>query len=651
MIDSLRATTDGAGRWPSCRRMDSFLTAVSERSPSQPPSAASYTQDDCTELLECARYGEEDDIETMRALLQQGVPINFADDGGNTALHKASANGHVAIVKLLAAAGAAHTPNASGNYPLHWAVQQGQHEAAQALLEAYADIDVLAQNGFGRSASTEAFAKNDARLVELVLQHPSAKKLEPAVGVADDDDGAGGMDDAEAEVTHAFEFTSGGPTVQLRELAHIGSDEISRVLGASPEEDKTGLQLWAASLVLSHWLLDLREQICGRAVLELGAGCGLCGIVAAKLSASGPVLLTDLAPPTVANMEHNIAINSLQAPAVRAAVLDWREPKTWPPAHPVVIGADLVYAREAVSDLLRVVGALVAPGGCFLYVAPETNRAGETDFLQGLTTAGFECQVSAVPAGYLRCILPERSEEDFEILFAELRERTYSLCANDALRRRTRTDCPRILPAPSPALGDPPQLPLQLLLFFPELHGQGHRPAQSRAGDGCVVTMSQHVRYGTRRSMGLALAASRRRRTSFIATHWFNRCSLPCAVWHSAVMPACAQSLVTAATPYCQCYGARSTVVRASIWVRAACALALVRTRGRRGGRSAGGGRGTAPPHARRHSAQGTADIATGRATQGTDTGEADPVCGGAVWSAVWVCESETLVRRRHLTR
>lgn len=414
----------------------SYLTAASSRSSDAAAAApaggwltiapATYTEEDCTELLECARYGEDEDLASMDALLKQGVPVNFADHGGNTALHKASANGHVAIIKLLAGAGAAHLPNSSGNYPLHWAVQQGQVEAARTLLKAYADIDVLAQNGFGRSASTEAFSRNDARLVELVLQHPSAKKLEPA-GEDGDDDEMGEGDGA--EVTHSFEFVRGEPTVQLRELAHLGADETERVLGATPDVDKTGLQLWAASLVLSHWLVDLREQLKGRAVLELGAGCGLCGIVAAKLCGTGPVLLTDLASPTVANMEHNVAINGLEHSAVRAAALDWREPKTWPPPHSVVIGADLVYAHEAVPSLLSVVRALVAPGGCFLYVAPETNRAGETDFLRGLTAAGFECQVSAVPTDYLRRVLPDRTDEDFEILFSELRERTYTLCA------------------------------------------------------------------------------------------------------------------------------------------------------------------------------------------------------------------------------
>lgn len=407
----------------------SFLAAATVRS-SDATAVAAYSSEDCAELLECARYGDEDDLELMKELLAKGVPVDFGDREGNTALHKASANGHVDIMRFLAKAGARHLPNAAGNYPLHWSVQQGQVAATSTLLELYPDIDVLAQNSFGRSVSTEAFAKGDAKLVELVLQHTSARKLEPTEQAGGDGEAT---DDGEAaasmtaDVTHKFAFAPDSSTVQLRELARVGSDDVDRVLGETPETDQTGLQLWAASLVLCHWLLDLRSQLKGRAIIELGAGCGLCGIVASKLCGAGPILMTDLAPQTVDNMRHNVQINSLHSAQVRADVLDWRDASKFPPARDVVIGADLVYAREAVPHLLRTVQALVARGGCFLYVAPETNRAGETEFLDGLCSAGFECQVSAVPDEYLRCVLPDCSDEEFHILFAELRERTYSL--------------------------------------------------------------------------------------------------------------------------------------------------------------------------------------------------------------------------------
>jgi ankyrin repeat protein len=37
------------------------------------------------EILECARYGDDDDL---RDLLVAGGNVNFKDGGGNTALHK-----------------------------------------------------------------------------------------------------------------------------------------------------------------------------------------------------------------------------------------------------------------------------------------------------------------------------------------------------------------------------------------------------------------------------------------------------------------------------------------------------------------------------------------------------------------------------------
>ena len=92
-----------------------------------------------------------------------------------------------------------------------------------------------------------------------------------------------------------------------------------------------------------------------------------------------------------------------------------------------MIGADLVYALSAVPDLRRVVGALVGPGGCFLYVCPETNRQGEEAFIAGLVEDGFECQASAVPPAYFANPLAETTEEEFGLLFAELAQRTYTL--------------------------------------------------------------------------------------------------------------------------------------------------------------------------------------------------------------------------------
>ena len=50
------------------------------------------------EVLECARYGEPEDL---RNLLVAGADVNFCDDAGNTAMHKAAANGEVECLMVL----------------------------------------------------------------------------------------------------------------------------------------------------------------------------------------------------------------------------------------------------------------------------------------------------------------------------------------------------------------------------------------------------------------------------------------------------------------------------------------------------------------------------------------------------------------------
>lgn len=82
---------------------------------------------------------------------------------------------------------------------------------------------------------------------------------------------------------------------------------------------------------------------------------------------------------------------------------------------------------QVVEPLVETIEALVAPGGAFLYVAPESNRQGEVEFLAALCKAGYECQESAVPEHYLGNVLADCSDEDFDLLFGELRQRTYTL--------------------------------------------------------------------------------------------------------------------------------------------------------------------------------------------------------------------------------
>lgn len=74
------------------------------------------------EVLECARYGEDEDL---RTLLNAGANVNHLDYLGSTALHRASANGHVLCLSILKEFNAVYKPNLEGNTPAHWAAQNG----------------------------------------------------------------------------------------------------------------------------------------------------------------------------------------------------------------------------------------------------------------------------------------------------------------------------------------------------------------------------------------------------------------------------------------------------------------------------------------------------------------------------------------------
>lgn len=69
-----------------------------------------------------------------------------------------------------------------------------------------------------------------------------------------------------------------------------------------------GFQMWPSATILSRWLCRNPDKIRGRSVLEVGAGLGLCGLVAANIAAT--VTLTDYNPVVLRVLEANVALNT-----------------------------------------------------------------------------------------------------------------------------------------------------------------------------------------------------------------------------------------------------------------------------------------------------------------------------------------------------
>lgn len=160
--------------------------AAHAAAPVRPPRVTCVDEEAGNEMLMCARYGE---FEDMVAILDEGVvPVDYQNEGLNTALHYVSANGNLECIRELLRRGARSLANSSGNTPLHWAVQNKHLEATNELLANLPGCDVLLKNDFGRSSLTEAFQTDNAQILEVVLGHSSAAALEEAAAGVEEEE-------------------------------------------------------------------------------------------------------------------------------------------------------------------------------------------------------------------------------------------------------------------------------------------------------------------------------------------------------------------------------------------------------------------------------------------------------------------------------
>jgi hypothetical protein len=194
-------------------------------------------------------------------------------------------------------------------------VQNRQKACVAYLCQAVGNLDVLAQNGFGRGALSEAIAVGDADVAQLLLEHPTANEAALMAGKdgqdlgkvveEDDDEGDGGsggegggargteesndarsvthrmmLDPAnEARVLTVKELVGSCHQVQsltnrgVPALKWAGDDWLVQEIkgadspfGSEAVEDTTGLGIWSASLLLARWALDMRDRIAGASV-------------------------------------------------------------------------------------------------------------------------------------------------------------------------------------------------------------------------------------------------------------------------------------------------------------------------------------------------------------------------------------------------
>lgn len=168
-------------------------------------------------------------------------------------------------------------------------------------------------------------------------------------------------------------FVEGSDYVRLRESPNVISAHGS-----------TGHRTWEAALALSDYLITagLLVDTNGRKakkLVELGAGTGLVGLIAAKLDPALEVVLTDGDEKVVDNLRSNITLNNsgLDKTNITAQMLLWNETPVVPGTD-VVLAADVTYDGSVIPHLVACLAQFVAACPTCRIIVAATIRSENT---------------------------------------------------------------------------------------------------------------------------------------------------------------------------------------------------------------------------------------------------------------------------------
>lgn len=179
-------------------------------------------------------------------------------------------------------------------------------------------------------------------------------------------------------------------------ILHVGSvlsrEEENHFLGELKGRVPYGVALWPAAIALAHELASRGDGLSGRRVLELGAGTGLPGIVAATLGAR--VVQTDRDELALSACKLNCGRNGVETAEQRLS--DW---VAWEDRgrYELMIGSDILYGEETQPHLRRIFETNLAPGGRVLLSDPF--RAVSLRLLEALEADGWSVTLSKWSVG------------------------------------------------------------------------------------------------------------------------------------------------------------------------------------------------------------------------------------------------------------
>lgn len=202
-----------------------------------------------------------------------------------------------------------------------------------------------------------------------------------------------------------------------------------------------GCAVWDAAIILARFIYENADELFhDRVVLELGAGVGLPGIMAARFAST--CYLTDYIETIQSNLEYNVQINSqidddhetktqykkrIKA-STRVLLLNWDDIKTMKNPQPeiplsrmdIILGSELTYTgnENTINCLIEVILAYMAHDGIFIEVLSD-DRDGVPQFLHDCVERGITYRSVQVPKHLLGNFKTKQQPETYKLyLFA-----------------------------------------------------------------------------------------------------------------------------------------------------------------------------------------------------------------------------------------
>ena len=176
--------------------------------------------------------------------------------------------------------------------------------------------------------------------------------------------------------------------------AVLSYEDEARFLGTLKDRVPYGVALWPSAIALAHEIAARAGELRGTRVLELGAGTGLPGIVAASVGAQ--VVETDRQALALDVCRRNGARNGLAAGAVEYRQAEWAD---WADdaRYDWIVGADVLYGPTTHPLLRAILARNLAPGGRVLLADPF--RAASLALLERLEADGWRIALSKWTVG------------------------------------------------------------------------------------------------------------------------------------------------------------------------------------------------------------------------------------------------------------